>query len=87
VASRQIKVEKEEGKPAYLAILLEEIFAWKYKLRQNACEGIQQNMLYSNEFGNKAKGIFLENWDFFADVEFYNLTDGTVAYILGIREY
>jgi hypothetical protein len=44
-------------------------------------------MWYSNADGKKEWGLYRENREFFADLELYGLTDGTLAYILGIKEF
>jgi hypothetical protein len=44
-------------------------------------------MWYSNADGKKEWTLYLKNREFFADLELYGLTDGTIAYILGIKEF
>jgi hypothetical protein len=44
-------------------------------------------MFHSNADGKKECNLHWKNREFFADLELYGLTDGTIAYILGIKEF
>lgn len=44
-------------------------------------------MWYSNADGKKEWSLYRENRELFADLELCGLTDGTIAYILGIKEF
>jgi len=43
-------------------------------------------MWYSNEDGKKERSFYWENREYFDDLELYDLTDSTVAYILSVKE-